>query len=447
MINRNQKRLHRFIFFCCILVMSFFFACSQSQDEKTPNTKNKSQEAKTIKIAVNAGPEGNAIKRLAPEFKNAKIELIELAYQPLREQLISSLRDSFTDFDVIMIDDPWFPQLAMHLSQIDGAPKTLIDDIVKPSLDLCKDPYGSGKLYAMPYVGNTQLLFYRKDIIDELGIAKIPNNWEELAELSTKIYKGRTPKESDKKYFGYCIRGRVGAPIVTDFLPIYWSLGGGLVDNRGTPSKEAIDKDKFLKALKIYNQLKESSPPGASNFDWSEMTAAFTNGQAVFQLNWPAAIEMINANLDPQKGEKWGILSPPGSSTNTDTGTSMIGNWLLAIPKDSKKKVEAEEFIIWLMEKQKEVASEGNPPTRKSVFNAISSKEGLEYFKTIQEALVKSTPRVRSEKWAQIEDSVSRSVSGFLSGNFSEEVAFENLQIDLKKLFGEPITQKQSVQE
>lgn len=113
----------------------------------------------------------------------------------------------------------------------------------------------------------------------------------------------------------------------------------------------------------------------------------------------------------------------------------MIGNWLLAVPADSSNPRSAEALIVWLMEQQGRVASSGNPPTRKSVFAQLANEPGAEYFKVIEKALERSTPRPRTERWAQIEDVVSRGVSGYLVGNLTETQAIALLKQQIAQLF------------
>ena len=406
-----------------LLLVALIFACGP----KTPTEKS-------LKVAINAGPEGDAIKRLVNQgYGPAKIELVELPYQTLREQLINALNDSQPGFDVVMIDDPWFPQLAPKLTEFQAVPQELLSDIVPASLSLGRDPYPNGKIRGLPFVGNTQVLFYRRDLVDKLGSGPIPTTWDQLSTFVTSV-EGRSQSKLGKKAFGYAIRGKSGAPVVTDFLPIYWSLGGKLTSDTD-PRKPLVDKSKLVTALTIYKKLQQASPPGASNYDWTEMTQEFINGRAVMELNWPAAIPIIDAGIQKAGGKStdWAIALPPGSSDNV--GTSMIGNWLLGIPTNSAQSKEAEAFVIWLLNNQGTVATSGNPPTRMTVFDDMSRRPGSEYFGLIRQALEHSTARDRTPSWAQIEDAVSRGVSGCLSGSLNEQAAADQIAQDISKLF------------
>ena len=406
-----------------VLVVGLLFACGP-----------KGPTQKSLKVAINAGPEGDAIKKLVEQgYGPAKIEIVELPYQSLREQLINALNDSQPGFDVVMIDDPWFPQLAPKLTEFHTVPQPLITDIVPASLSLGRDPYPNGKIRALPFVGNTQVLFYRRDLFDRLGIGSLPTTWDQLSTAATSV-EGISQSKLGKKTYGYAIRGKSGAPVVTDFLPIYWSLGGKLTSDT-EPRKPVVDKSKLVTALTIYKKLQQASPPGASNYDWTEMTQEFINGRAVMELNWPAAIPVIDAGIQKAGGKStdWAIALPPGASGNL--GTSMIGNWLLGIPTNSLKTEDAEAFVVWLLNNQGIVATSGNPPTRISVFDEMSRKPGSEYFGLIRQALEHSTARDRTPLWAQIEDAVSRGVSGYLSGSLNEQAAADQIEQNISKLF------------
>ena len=53
---------------------------------------------------------------------------------------------------------------------------------------MCKHPYESGELYALPYVGNSQLFFYRKDLFEKAGL-QMPDKptWDFVKTAAAKI--------------------------------------------------------------------------------------------------------------------------------------------------------------------------------------------------------------------------------------------------------------------
>src|SRR5580693_8578557 len=70
---------------------------------------------KALTIAVNAGVEGSALKAAAHqwgELRHTRIEVVELPYANLFEKESLDLQSRTGAYDVIMMDDPWFPKLA-----------------------------------------------------------------------------------------------------------------------------------------------------------------------------------------------------------------------------------------------------------------------------------------------------------------------------------------------
>lgn len=219
--RRSRKLVFRRRLAACVghaLLVLLFFATSTgpSQAQSPP-----------LRLGVVDADEGDGLVRLAKDYKAAHIEPIRLGYSKLREQVVASMRAKTSDFDVILIDDPWFTELAPSLLPLRNIPGELLSDIVPASLRLSRYPYGTGELRALPFVGNTQLLFVRKDLRADFGWRGLPTDWRELADQAREV--APLARQMGKQgTFGYAIRGEKGNPIVSNFLPIYWSFGGKL---------------------------------------------------------------------------------------------------------------------------------------------------------------------------------------------------------------------------
>src|SRR5258705_8346857 len=69
----------------------------------------------SLVVAVNAGVEGDALKAAAREFgspQSLPVEIVDVPYANLFEKELLDLSSHTRAYDVIMIDDPWFPRLA-----------------------------------------------------------------------------------------------------------------------------------------------------------------------------------------------------------------------------------------------------------------------------------------------------------------------------------------------
>lgn len=365
-----------------------------------------------IRVAVPAGPEGSAVRQLSVQYRGGvTVEVADFPYDTLRQKLNSTSAANQGEFDAVLLDDPWFPLLSRHLAELKGVPADLTADVVPKSLDLCREPYRTGTLKALPFVGNTQLLFVRRDRLPQR--ATLPNapTWFDIATIAEEI--SSVGRASKTPFVGYAIRGRAGAPVVTDFLPIYWSLGGQLTQEANGKTVSVADAAKLERAIQIYAKLARQSPKGSLTFDWNEMTSAFEDGSAAMQLNWPVAIDRLSRKLGPPAVDgNWDIILPPGVD---GPGTSMIGNWLLGVPANSPRPTEATAFVVWLLQQQATVAGPVTPPTRSSVFASLAAVKQTAYMAKIEDALKRSTARDRTARWGQIEEIVSFGIHKALS--------------------------------
>src|SRR6476659_1776670 len=156
---------HLLTFGTTVLILAVFLnACS---------TERKS-ENKLLTLAVNSGVEGDALKQAALDYEKqtgVHINIAEFPYANLFEKELIDLNAHSGAYDLIMLDDPWFPKFASLNVLSDLSPLLQKrgksgpdDDFVTASLALCREPYQTGTLLALPYVGNSQLFFYRKDL-------------------------------------------------------------------------------------------------------------------------------------------------------------------------------------------------------------------------------------------------------------------------------------------
>jgi multiple sugar transport system substrate-binding protein len=149
-----------------ILLIAFILAlagCQRADPDK-----------KSITLAVNSGVEGDALKQAASDYEaqtGVQINIAEFPYANLFEKELIDLSARSGAYDLIMLDDPWFPKFASQQLLTELTPllerRGLAgpdDDFVATSIALGREPYQIGALYALPYVGNSQLLFYRKDL-------------------------------------------------------------------------------------------------------------------------------------------------------------------------------------------------------------------------------------------------------------------------------------------
>ncbi|HWO00362.1 MAG TPA: extracellular solute-binding protein, partial [Blastocatellia bacterium] len=117
-----------------------------------------------LSLAVNAGVEGDALKQAARDYEaqtGVRVNISEFPYDDLFSKELIDLKAATGAYDLVMLDDPWFPRFATEQLLTDLGPLLLKRkqngpdaDFVQSSIALCRHPYETGSLFAFPYVGN-----------------------------------------------------------------------------------------------------------------------------------------------------------------------------------------------------------------------------------------------------------------------------------------------------
>lgn len=387
----------------------------------------------TLTIAVNAGVEGDALKAAARDYGQRfgiRMEIVELPYANLFEKQLVDLVHGTGAYDVIMLDDPWFPRYAQsgQLTPLEplfakrGLPGP-DSDFLPPCLALCRHPYASGPLYAMPYVGNSQLFFYRKDLLEKYGLVA-PTTWTEVLRAARMISRG------EKNIYGYVMRAAQGNAIVADFMPLFWAFGGEMFDARGNST---LSSPHGIAALKLMLELGKYSPPGYTSFNADEVAAHLLQGTAAMSINWPAWIPAVD---DPQKSRVVGRIAFAPIPGEKAPGVAEIGNWLLAIPRGSRQIERAFDFVWWATsaEQIKISALWGNPPTRRSIFEDPELRRKFPSYPVQLESLETSRPRPRTPVWNEVENALGVQLSKANAGELSAEEALERADAAIREI-------------
>lgn len=391
-------------------------------------------------LAVAKGVEGHALTQAARDYQAQTgiiIEIAELPYANLFEKEMIDLTSATGAYDLIMLDDPWFPRFSSGSHLVDLAPlyqkRGLTgpdDDFVKTSIALCKHPYETGSLYALPYVGNSQLFFYRKDLFEKHNL-KPPATWDDTL-AAAKIINEREESGAPGggRLYGYVMRAAQGNAVVADFMPIFWAFGAEMFDANGQP---VVGSAEAVTALRFMIELGKYSPPGYVSFNADEVSAHLLQGTAAMSINWPA---WISAFSDTAKSKVIGKVEITTLPAGQKSGSAEIGNWLIAIPKGSRNQEAAFDFLIWATsnDQMKKSALAGNPPTRRSLFNDAELISKYPSYPAQLKSLETSRPRPRTPLWNEIENTFGIFLSKANSGALTPEEAMNQANEEIKKI-------------
>lgn len=411
--------------------LTLIFLLALSACNRNPQTARKQ-----LTLAVVSGVEGEALKQAAHDYEaqsNVHIEIAQLPYANLFEKELIDLKSRTGAYDLIMLDDPWFPRFASEQLLTDLTPflqqrgqSGPDSDFVETSIALCRHPYQTGSLYAFPYVGNSQLFFYRKDLFEKYSL-KPPATWDEVLAAAKTIQE---QESAGAKVYGYVMRAEQGNAAVADFMPIFWAFGGEMFDAAGKPS---VNSPEGIAALQFMLELGKYSPPGYVSFNASDVGAHLLQGTAAMSINWPAWISSFS---DPAKSKVIGKMEFTTLPSGQKQGQAEIGNWLIAIPRDSRNATDAVDFLLWATAAQqmKQSAQRGNPPTRKSLFNDAELVAKNPAYPAQLRSLASSRPRPRTPYWNEIENAFGIFLSKANSGVLSPADAMNQANVEIEKI-------------
>jgi multiple sugar transport system substrate-binding protein len=402
-------------------------------------TRNPQPSKKQLTLAVVSGVEGEALQQAARDYEAQKgihIEIATFPYLNLFEKELIDLKSRTGAYDLIMLDDPWFPrfageQLLTELTPLlqkrgQSGPDS---DFVDTSVALCRHPYQSGPLYALPYVGNSQLFFYRKDLFEKHSL-KAPETWNDVLAAAKTIHEKESTGANGDRIHGYVMRAAQGNAAVADFMPIFWAFGGEMFGPDGKPT---VNSPEGIAALEFMVELGKYSPAGYASFNADEVSTHLLQGTAAMSINWPAWISSFS---DPAKSKVIGKMEFTTLPSAQKPGQAEIGNWLIAIPRYAQNAEDAIDFLLWATspEQMRKSAERGAPPTRKSVFRDAELISKFPAYPAQLRSLESSRPRPRTPHWTEIENAFGIFLSKANSGTLSPAEAMNQANAEIEKI-------------
>ena len=218
-----------------------------------------------------------------------------------------------------------------------------------------------GKLYGLPYDGESTGLFYRTDLFEAAGIAQPPTTWQEFEETARAL----TNTEGDDKQYGFIIFANEAAYY---WYPWLWQNGGELLSEDGTEVR--FNSPEAKEAAEFYVGLAQYSPPDFFNSNSYDGRVAFATGQVAMYM---AGAWFAGTLLDefPEATGTWASAPLPARKR---CATTIAGD-ILVLPEGGKNHDAAwkwaeflsapQNMILWTLGTPEEPAS--LLPTRKSL--------------------------------------------------------------------------------
>lgn len=307
----------------------------------------------TITVLMVGNPQMEDIQKLTADSftKDTGIEVkfTILPENELRDKVTQDVATGAGQYDVVTVGAYEVPIWAKNgwLNEMSTAAEADsafdVADLLPPMVESLSGE--DGKLYAIPFYGESSFLMYRKDLVEAKGLT-MPEKptWDQVAELAAAL-DGAEPGMK-----GICLRGLPGwgevfAPLTT----VVNTFGGTWFDKDWTPQ---VNSPEFTAATKFYVDLVTAhGEAGAAQAGFTECLNAMSQGQVAM---WYDATSAAGSLEDPNVSKVAGKVGYAYAPVKETASSGWLWAWAWAMPKTTKNADSATKFMLWASSKEYE---------------------------------------------------------------------------------------------
>lgn len=324
------------------------------------------------------------------------INLLSTASDQQRVSLVRRLAAKDSSIDILAMDVDWTAEFATA-KWILPWPAALAAQVTHGDL---AGPIATatwqGKLYAAPINSNTQLLWYRKDLVPNP-----PKTWDQMINDAIALAKQGKPhyiEEQGSQYEG----------LVVWFNSLVDSAGGQIV----TSANNVVVGPSTKTAASIMHRLATSpaADPSLNTAKEDDARTAFEKGGAAFEINypfvWPAAQK---AGIQGKMGYALFPTVTPGTAPRVS-----IGGYNLGVSSYSKYPQQAFEAVKCLTQPANQVTDAikgGLAPVTASIYDEPSIAKQYPFHALLKAQIEHYGIRPKSPAYADISLAIQKSLS------------------------------------
>jgi multiple sugar transport system substrate-binding protein len=376
-----------------ILAATGLVACGGSSEDSGPRQL-------TFFVAIQPGGTIEEAAKRCSEESDGKYEItpefLPTDASQQREQLVRRLGAEDPSIDIVGMDVIWTGEFANAgwVEEWKGQQKEEATENVFPNV--IETASFEKKLYAAPFNTNTQLLWYRKDLVP-----KPPKTWDEMIDQAEKLKEAGTIQVQASRYEGYMV------------------LVNALIESAGTailsgPEKVDLEQGPTEQALAVLGKLANSSaaPSGLSTSDEDSARLGFEAGESAFMTNYTFAYASAKEEA-PDVFKNMGYARFPRVDANKPSKPP-LGGFNLAVSSYSKNKDVDFEAATCLADKKSQLTAvelDGLPPSRSDLYTNKKVTEAYPGFAgLVKESIEGAGPRPTTPAYQDVSLAVQRTL-------------------------------------
>src|SRR5579863_9571319 len=351
-------------------------ACSSGGGSSAGGSSNSNSGTVTVAVVSNPLITGQMIPLTQSVFEKQNpgitVKFATYTEGDLRAAIEKDVATHSNAFNVIMIGpyetplfakNGWLTDLTTTYTNSD--PSYDASDLLPP---IAKALSYKGGLYAVPFYGESSMVFYNKSLFSAAGLT-MPTHptWAQIQTFAAKL-------NQPGKVSGICLRGLAGwGDNMAALDTVVNTFGGQWFDMNWQPQ---LTSPAFEAATNFYvNLIRKYGEPGASADSFNQLLTLYGQGKCAMWYDATVAATSI-ATTYPSVYAQTGYAFAPVDKTQS---SGWLWTWALGIPQGTSNSGAAWKFVSWATSKAYDtlVASKYGwaavpPGTRTSLYSNAS---------------------------------------------------------------------------
>jgi sorbitol/mannitol transport system substrate-binding protein len=308
----------------------------------------------------------------------------------LRAAIEKDVSTHSNSFNVIMIGpyetplfakNGWLTNLSSQFIAKDSSYDA--SDLLPP---IAKSLSYKGNLYAVPFYGESSMVFYRKDMFAKAGLTMpLHPTWAQIQTFAARLNQpGKTS--------GICLRGLAGwGDNMAALDTVVNTYGGQWFNMQWQPQ---LTSPAFTQATNFYvNLVRKYGEPGAANDSFNQLLTLYGQGKCAMWYDATVAATSIQGSF-PSVYKNTAYAFAPHNLTPS---SGWLWTWALGIPQGVANSSDAWKFVSWATSKSyaqvvaKKYGWGAVPPgTRTSLYNNPQYQQQAKPYASITIASINS---------------------------------------------------------
>ncbi|WP_408007633.1 sugar ABC transporter substrate-binding protein [Pseudalkalibacillus sp. A8] len=320
-----SKKVVMLFMVCLLAVSALLGGCSNGsgEDDNTISVWAMGEEGKKL---------GEIAKKFEEENPDINVNVQAIPWENAHDKLLTAVA-SQKGPDVVQLGTTWVSEFADAGALLD------LSEYMEDYPEFKPENYFEGAAQTMTYddqvVGipwyvETRVLYYRTDLLKEVGYEEPPATWDELKDAAGKL------ADRGDKYYGLDIDRN------DQIMPFIFAWQNGFEFDTDKENLN-LDSPAFDEAINYYTSYFEEGI--STTAEGMDIVQAFKDGVKPMFFSGPWMVNILNDQAPDLEG-KWAIATMP----KKEQVASSIGGSNFSIFSSSEKVEESLKFISYMNE-------------------------------------------------------------------------------------------------